>query len=73
MRFTEYATQVKIERARILLISPEAKVYQVAEKLGYSDAEYFSKVFKRVTGKTPAQYRKNFFGAAPKITPAGQP
>lgn len=58
MRFTEYATQVKIQRARILLISPEAKVYQVAEKLGYSDAEYFSKVFKRVTGDSPVAYMR---------------
>ena len=58
LRFTEYLTQVKIQRARILLRAPDAKVYLVAEQLGYSDAEYFSKVFKRVTGDSPMVYMK---------------
>jgi hypothetical protein len=34
-------------------------LYEIAEKTGYSDPKYFSKVFREATGLTPAEYRKN--------------
>ena len=71
--FSEFLQQKRIEQACRLLINTKDKISEVAEKSGYNDVNFFHAVFKRVTGKTPAQYRKNFFGAAPKITPAGHP
>ncbi|MBR6395793.1 MAG: helix-turn-helix domain-containing protein, partial [Lachnospiraceae bacterium] len=41
-----------------LLVGKNLKLYEIAERVGYSDAKYFSKVFKDVTGQLPADYRK---------------
>lgn len=56
LRFVEFVSQVKMQRAKVLLSAPDAKIYLVAEHLGYSDAEYFSKVFKSVNGYPPSRY-----------------
>ena len=55
----EYITMVKMERAKILFQNSEIKNYEVADKLGYKDVEYFSKVFKKYTGTTPSEFRHN--------------
>ncbi len=52
----DYLTTVKMYRAARLLFDPSLKIYQIADRLGYSD-EYFTKRFKRTFGKTPLQYR----------------
>lgn len=57
--FTEYVTLVKMERAKVLLLAEDFKTYEIAEKLGYKDVEYFSKVFKKVVGSTPTEYRNS--------------
>jgi len=36
------------------------KIYEVSKQLGYSDSEYFSKVFKSKIGLTPSEYRKQY-------------
>lgn len=53
----EYVTRAKMERAKVLLVQGEMKSYEVAHKLGYKDAEYFSKQFKKYTGITPSKYK----------------
>lgn len=57
--FTEYVTLVRMERAKVLLLAEDLKTYEIAEKLGYKDVEYFSKVFKKVVGSTPTEYRNS--------------
>jgi two-component system response regulator YesN len=54
----EYITSVKVERAKYLLRTSPFKNYEIAEKLGFSDHEYFSKIFKKHTGFPPAVFRK---------------
>ncbi|MGN7456735.1 response regulator [Paenibacillus pasadenensis] len=55
---TDYAISVRIEVAkRLLKDRPELKTYEVGERSGYADPAYFTKAFKRVTGKTPKEYR----------------
>lgn len=54
----EYITMVKVERAKYLLSSTTLKNYEVADRLGFKDHEYFSKIFKKVAGMTPNEYRK---------------
>lgn len=56
--FVEYLKVVKMERAKKLLFEEELKIFEIAEKLGYRDIEYFSKLFKRHTGFTPTEFRK---------------
>lgn len=55
--FNEYVTIVKMERAKYLLINTNLKAYEIAYKIGYSDKNYFSKLFKNYFGKSPSEYR----------------
>jgi two-component system response regulator YesN len=54
----EYYTSLKIERAKQLLLENEMTVKEIAARLAFNEANYFSKTFKRLTGLTPSQYRK---------------
>lgn len=54
----EYITQLKIKRAENRLRETHLSVAAIAEELGYCDANYFGKVFKKTTGVSPLQYRK---------------
>lgn len=55
---SDYVTRVRIERAKALLASPQLRISQVSEKCGFQDEKYFSKVFKKQTGCSPGEYRK---------------
>lgn len=55
--FKEYLINYRITKAKELLMDQSLKIYQVAEMVGYGDWRYFSEVFKRITGQSPAQYR----------------
>ncbi|OOM80786.1 response regulator [Clostridium sp. BL-8] len=57
--FLEYATKAKMERAKVLLKRYDYKVYEVSDMLGYKEKAYFSKLFKKFTGFTPAEYKKS--------------
>lgn len=54
----EYKNNLCINRAMLLLISGEKTVEEISELLGFDSAAYFRKVFKRITGKTPMEYRR---------------
>ncbi len=54
----QYRTELKIGRAKQLLEQDERSVSEIAEVLKFSDTSYFVKQFKRATGKTPHEYRK---------------
>ena len=55
--FVNFMTDVKIDRAKILLMNSELKIYEIAAIIGYNNPEYFSRVFKNITGITPNEYR----------------
>jgi YesN/AraC family two-component response regulator len=57
MCFTDYLQKVRIENSKKLLMQPQYKIYQIAEKIGFTDEKYYFKVFKKYTGITPSQYR----------------
>ncbi len=54
--FIEYVNEQKIERAKQLLQGNKTKVSDVAEDLGFENAFYFSKVFKKYTGMSPHDF-----------------
>ena len=54
----KYVTDVRIEKAKSLLISGFMSVSEVAEAVGFSNIYHFSKTFKRITGYTPTEYTK---------------
>jgi len=55
--FLDYLTRVRIEKAKALLKDMKIKTYEVSSMVGYEDAGYFSKVFKKHIGITPSEYR----------------
>ncbi len=58
--FSAYLNNYRINKARGMLIGTELKLYEIAALVGYNDAKYFSKVFKKTTGQSPAEYRNLF-------------
>ena len=52
-----YLTQYRTEKAKILLSDYKAKVYEVADMVGYKDNAYFSSTFKKIVGVTPSEYQ----------------
>jgi two-component system, response regulator YesN len=59
--FKDYLNAYRIEKAAELLKSSNDRVYNIAEKVGYSNPDYFINKFVQIKEKTPIQYRKQFF------------
>ncbi|MGN1415314.1 MAG: response regulator [Oscillospiraceae bacterium] len=55
--FSYFSSVVKVEYAKELLATGNYKTYQISEKLGYSSPDYFTRIFKEITGRTPSQYK----------------
>lgn len=58
MSISDYVRRAKVERAQILLVSTDLTVQQISEKLGFNTPNYFIESFRKLTGCTPAQYRR---------------
>lgn len=56
--FSEYLNKVRIDQAAELLRSSTAPISEISSMVGYSDHSYFTKVFKKLTGISPSQYRR---------------
>ncbi|WP_276357456.1 response regulator transcription factor [Cohnella caldifontis] len=56
--FVEYLTGVRMAKAKELLLHSSLKFYEIAEKVGYADPNYFSFLFKKRTGRSPKEYRE---------------
>lgn len=55
--FVDYLNRVRIDRACCYLEQNYLKTYEIAYKVGFRDEKYFSKVFKKMKGMTPKEYR----------------
>lgn len=55
----QFITEVRIEKAKALLRKDRTPLTSIAEKIGYHDANYFSKAFKKETGITPKAFRES--------------
>lgn len=58
MTFTETIKGCRIDRIKELLVSTNLKLIQIAEKTGYTDPKYMSRIFKEEVGMLPLEYRK---------------
>ena len=56
--FITYLTRVRINHAKAYLLNRELRVYEIADKVGYHNYTYFSKIFKKSVGVTPEEYRE---------------
>lgn len=57
--FVEHLNEIRIERACTYLRQNYLKIYEVAYKVGFNDEKYFYKVFKKIIGQPPSEYRKS--------------
>lgn len=55
----QFINKKKTERAQLLLFTTEMPVKEVAYALGFSDHSYFIRLFRKLTGVTPQEYRRN--------------
>ena len=58
LTFTQYLTALRIGKAKELLEATEMRSSRIAQEIGYNDSHYFSYLFKKNTGMTPGEYRK---------------
>lgn len=56
----QYLTKVRIEKAKLLLSSTNS-IKEIAFTVGYSDPLYFSRVFRKITGMSPSEYRNQSY------------
>ena len=55
--FTDYLSSVRIEKAKNLLLNPDVQVSEIAFAVGFQSLTHFNRVFKRIVGMPPSQYR----------------
>lgn len=60
--FVDLLNKIRVEEAKKLLSQPQYKVYEIAQTVGFTDVPYFSKLFKKITGLTPLEYKNSIKG-----------
>ena len=58
--FVDCLNEIRIEHACTYLQQNYLKTYEIAYKVGFKDEKYFSKVFKKIKGQSPSEYRKAY-------------
>jgi YesN/AraC family two-component response regulator len=53
----QYINKKKVEKAQLLLFSTDKPVKEIAYVMGFSDHSYFIRLFRKLTGLTPQEYR----------------
>ena len=57
--FTAYLTEYRIKKAKELLSNTNHSIKDISRMVGYTDSNYFAKIFKRLVGEIPSKYREN--------------
>jgi len=57
INFTDYVSRVRIEKAKNLALNPNLRISEIAFEVGFQSLTHFNRVFKRITGMSPTQYR----------------
>ncbi|MDO4482281.1 MAG: helix-turn-helix domain-containing protein [Bacillota bacterium] len=60
VNFLAYLTNIRMEKAKKLLLSSSLTIAEIAEQCGYGDYRVFTKVFRKTEGITPSQFRRDF-------------
>lgn len=65
IKFTNYLNKLRVQHATRLLSDNTRTVSEIAQACGFTDPFYFSKVFKKHTGKTPTEFKKYLCTVSP--------
>ena len=57
INFTDYLSRVRIEKAKNLLLNPNLRVSEIAFEVGFQSLTHFNRVFKKLLGQSPTEYR----------------
>jgi AraC-like DNA-binding protein len=57
LNFTDYVSRTRIEKARNLLLNPNLRVSEIAFEVGFQSLTHFNRVFKKIVGESPTEYR----------------
>lgn len=57
--FSNYLTEVRIQKARELMDKTDLKMYEISQSVGYNSVEHFTRVFKKVCQISPSAYKKS--------------
>ncbi|CAH1195604.1 HTH-type transcriptional activator RhaS [Paenibacillus auburnensis] len=57
--YLNFLTQIRIDKAKELLENTDLKVYEVCQMVGYSDTQHFARMFEKLTGCKPREFRRN--------------
>lgn len=69
VNFNDYINQLRIRKACDLLLQNEYSLSEVAQMVGFSDQNYFSKIFKKIVGKSPKSYKNSIYKREPNKLP----
>ncbi len=58
LNFTEYLSRVRVEKAKNLLMNPNLRISEIAYEVGFQSLTHFNRVFKKVVGRSPTEYRQ---------------
>ncbi len=62
INFTDYLSRVRIEKSKNLLLNPNLRVSEIAFEVGFQSLTHFNRVFKKILGQTPSDYRAQLLG-----------
>lgn len=57
--FSAYLTDLRMQKAKNLMLSTDLRMYEISERVGYHNVEHFNRMFKRSFGVSPGDYRKS--------------
>lgn len=57
VNFTDYVSRIRTERAKNLMLNPNLRVSEIAYEVGFQSLTHFNRVFKRILGRSPTDYR----------------
>jgi AraC-like DNA-binding protein len=63
LNFTNYVSRVRIEKAKNLLLNPNLRISEIAFEVGFQSLTHFNRVFKKIIGQAPTEYRAQIQGA----------
>lgn len=64
IHFTEFVTRTRTEKAKNLLLNPNLRVSEIAYEVGFQSLTHFNRIFKKIVGQSPTEYRAQLPKAA---------
>jgi AraC-like DNA-binding protein len=67
LRFSDYVARVRLEDAKAELLNPNRRISEIAYDVGFQSLTQFNRVFKRIFGHSPTQFRAHLSSGKPSL------